>query len=180
MIEMTEEGEKKGSVTVKIGLGVSVAILTVSLIANVWLYANYASYTETHSYTDPEYDNLDSSYNNYKASHSHTNSEYDALEAERDALRAPKLSELNFFIDDVRPWWSDPYLLLHGEVWNVGTDTAENVMIHVMAYQGQVRVIDTYVELGTVYGESKVNVDARIYYSGGALTHWNAEFSIGD
>jgi len=89
-----------------------------------------------------------------------------------DFLKAPKLSKLSVYVQEVRPLGGTPYLRIYGEVWNVGTDTAYNCKLHVVAYQGAVIAIDTYIELGTIYGEDKKSIDSNVYYSGSALTSW--------
>jgi cell division protein FtsB len=136
------------------------------------LNVTYQDYISTHSHSNPEYDDLNSTYQHYISTHSYTDSEHDTLENERDTLRAPKLKIESLFVDDVRPWWGAEYLHVYGEVWNVGTDTAYDCRLHVMAYQESVLAIDTYIWLGTINGENNKNVDSKIYYLGSALTKW--------
>lgn len=130
------------------------------------LNTTYQDYVSTHSHSNSEYDALQSEYNNYVATHHHTDSEY-------DALKAPKLSLLSLSSSDERPWLATPRLHVYGEVWNVGTDTAYSCKLHVVAYQGAVKAIDTYVSLGTIAGENRKSIDENIYYSGEALTSWS-------
>ena len=143
------------------------------------LNTEYQNYVATHSYSNSEYDSLQSDYNNYVATHHHTDSEYDSLKSENDALKAPKLIKVNLKADDVRPWLGTPYLDVYGYICNVGYDPAYNSKVHVVAYQsGGVVAIDTYINLGTIFGAqalpggSWTSVDANIYYSGSALTGW--------
>lgn len=188
-----EKELKKGIGKLKIGLVISGIVIVALAGLNIWFYLNkhslevqigelwdnYGHEQWWHSYyqnmsnqLSTEKDALQSAYNNYVAIHNHTNSEYDALESERGSLKAPKLTILSVFVDDVRPFLGNPYLHVYGDVWNVGTDTAYNSRLHVMAYQGAVLAVDTYIELGTIYGENKKHMDERIYYVGGALTSW--------
>jgi len=140
------------------------------------LQSAYNNYKASHSHTNSEYDSLQSDYNNYVATHHHTDSEYDALKSDRDALKAPKLIKVHLMSDDVRhvyPWDPDHHLHVYGYVCNVGTNTAYSSKIHVVAYQsGGVKAIDTYISLGTIYGESWTSVDSSVYYSGSELTGW--------
>lgn len=138
------------------------------------LNATCQEYMSTHSRSDSEYDSLQSEYDNYRYTHHYSDSEYNTIKDERDSLKAPKLSTLSLHYADDRPWLGTPHLHVYGEVWNVGTDTAYNCKLHVMAYQGSVKAIDTYVHLGTISGENRKSVDENVYYSGEALTSWIA------
>jgi hypothetical protein len=117
----------------------------------------YDNYVGTHHYTDLEYDTL--------------KSERDALKSENEALKAPKLVTVHLMGDDERS--SEQYYFhVYGYVCNVGTNTAYNSKIHVIAYQsGGVVAISTYIDLGTIDGESWTNVDSNIYYAGTALVN---------
>jgi hypothetical protein len=96
-----------------------------------------------------------------------------SLQNEINTLKAPKLIKVNLRADDNRPWLQTPYLHVYGYVCNVGTFTAYSSKIHVVAYQsGGVVAIDTYITLGTIYGESWTSVDSNIYYSGSELVSW--------
>lgn len=83
---MSETGEI-GIGKAKIGLGISVVLLIVSLIANAWLYtqittlqSDYDDYKTSHSYSNSEY-------NDYVSSHSHSDSEYNSLQSEYNAVK---------------------------------------------------------------------------------------------
>lgn len=189
VVEVSEvEKEAAGkSRTVLIVAGILIIVLVVS---NVWVYmtlqtqvdglqgqvttlnATYLDYVTSHSYTDSEYESLNSTYNDYVDTHSHTDLEYEALEDERDAFKAPKLNLLNLQSSD--EWSLDaPYLHFYGEVWNVGVETAFDCRIHVTAYQGAVKAIDSWIGLGTILGENKKSLDVDIDYEGAPLTAWN-------
>jgi uncharacterized membrane-anchored protein YhcB (DUF1043 family) len=168
-----------------------VGVLVVALVAsNVWVYmtlqaqvdglqgqlsslnATYLNYVASHSYTDAEYESLNTTYNDYVNTHSHSDTEYTALEAERDAYKAPKLNLLNLQSSDE---WSlvASYLHYYGEVWNVGNETAYDCRLHVTAYQGTVKAIDTWIGLGTIPGENKKSLNVTLDYEGTVLTTWN-------
>jgi hypothetical protein len=168
-----------------------VGVLVVALVAsNVWVYmplqaqvdglqgqlsslnATHLNYVASHSYTDTEYESLNTTYNDYINTHSNSDTEYAALEVERDAYKAPKLNLLNLQSSDE---WSlvAPYLHYYGEVWNVGNETAYDCRLHVTAYQGTVKAIDTWFGLGTIPGENKKSLDVTLDYEGTALTTWN-------
>ena len=66
-----------------------------------------------------------------------------------------------------------PYLHIYGYICNVGTNSAYNCKLHIVAYQsGGVKAIDTYIDLGTIDGESWKSVDSYIFYSGSPLESW--------
>ena len=95
------------------------------------------------------------------------------LQNQINSLKAPKLITVDLKANDNRPWLGTPYLYVYGYVCNVGRYPAHNSRIHVVAYQsGGVIAIDTYINLGTIDGESWKSVDARVYYSGSALVSW--------
>jgi TolA-binding protein len=96
------------------------------------------------------------------------------LQNQINSLKAPKLIMVDLKSEDNRPWLGTPYLHVYGYICNVGTNTAYNSKIHVVAYQsGGVVAIDTYITLGTIYGESWKSVDSNIYYSGSELVAWH-------
>ena len=98
------------------------------------------------------------------------------LQNQIDTLKAPKLIKVNLEADDfihVYPWDDASHLHVYGYICNVGTNTAYSSKIHVVAYQsGGVVAIDTYITLGTIYGESWTSVDSSVYYSGSELVSW--------
>jgi hypothetical protein len=63
-------------------------------------------------------------------------------------------------------------LYITGEVWNVGTEMAQNCSLHVILYQGATVAQDTYISLGNIAGASFSDVATNIYYTGEALTNW--------
>lgn len=165
--------DDNGTGNLKIGLATSVIVIVVLVALNIWVYSimlyergEHSHYRNLAEQISSEKNALQSTYDDYVANHHYTDSEY-------DALKAPKLSDLSLFADDSRPWLSDPYLHVHGEVWNVGTDTAYDCRIHVRAFQGAVLTKDTYIWLGTIHGGNKKSLDEKIYYSGSALTEWH-------
>jgi len=129
------------------------------------LNATYLEYITNHHYTDTEHRTLEARFNSYVADHHFSDAEY-------NALAAPKLIKVNLRAEDTR-FFGTPYLRVYGEVCNVGTKTAYSCRLRVVAYQsGGVLSINTYIELGTIEGESWVHVDSNVYYGGTALTSW--------
>jgi cell division protein FtsB len=68
------------------------------------------------------------------------------------------------------PSSSPPFLHVSGYVCNIGSETAYNVRLHVTAYRGSERVIDTYYNIGTIAREDSRSIDENFVYSGSALT----------
>lgn len=105
---------------------------------------------------------------------SNLNSQITSLENQINALKAPKLTGVDLNGEDNRPFLATPYLHVHGYICNMGTNTAYNSRIHVVAYQsGGVTAIDTYITLGIISGQSCKSIDSKVYYSGSALTSWS-------
>ena len=126
---------------------------------SLWLEGNI-------TYYNSQINSLNSQINSLTA-------EIATLEGVIASLKAPKLVEVDLNTEDRRPFLQTPYLYVHGYICNVGTELAYNARIHVVAYQsGGVVAIDTYIDLGTIQGETWTTVDAKIYYSGSALTYW--------
>ena len=73
----------------------------------------------------------------------------------------------------------DLRLYITGEVWNVGTEAAQNCSLHVVLYQGDTVAKDTYIKLGTIAGGSYTGVTRNIYYTGDALTRWTITPEVG-
>ena len=138
------------------------------------LNSTYISYVSAHTYNNTEYASLQSAYDNYVNTHYYSDSQYNTLINEIDSLKAAKIIFVNLSVQDTRTWYGTPYLHFSGEICNVGTNTAYNCKIHVVAYQGSVIAIDTYIVLGTIEGESWQSIDENVYYSGSAITSWTA------
>ena len=95
------------------------------------------------------------------------------LQNQIDFLKAPKLIKVDLKANDNRPLFGTPYLHIYGYICNVGTNSAYNCKLHIVAYQsGGVKAIDTYIDLGTIYKESWKIVDSKVYYSGSPLESW--------
>jgi len=99
------------------------------------------------------------------------NAQIASLNSQINNLKAPKLISVNLKAEDTRPWLSTPYVHVYGYVVNVGTNTAYNAKVHVVLYQsGNVIAKDTYVDLGSIGGESSKSVDTNVYYEGSEIT----------
>jgi hypothetical protein len=137
------------------------------------LNSAYNSYVSTHSHTDSEYNSLNSAYNSYVSTHSHTDIEYNSSVTQIANLQAPKVINVGIIATDNRPLLQTPYLHVSGFVCNVGTNFADNTRLHVVAYQsGGVVAIDTYINIGPIFGEFWQSVSGDLFYDGGALTSW--------
>jgi peptidoglycan hydrolase CwlO-like protein len=89
-------------------------------------------------------------------------------------LTLPKIKLIGLSYEDRRPTFGDPYLSVEGYVMNVGNSEAKNCQLHVVAIDsGGVVVIDTFIVLGSIDGESFKFIDARIFYSGSSLVNWD-------
>ena len=96
----------------------------------------------------------------------------EALQNEIDGLKASKLVT-RLGATDNRPLLGTKNLFVQGSIWNVGTNSAQNCRLHVVMYQGQTVAEDTYINLGTINGESYTEISENVYYEGSALTDWN-------
>ena len=105
---------------------------------------------------------------------SQKDSEIASLNSQINSLKAPKVVKVNLKADDSRPFLGTVSLHVYGELCNVGSNTANNVKLHVVAYQsGGVVAIDTYIVVGSMNGESWTSVNGSPTYGGGALTSWD-------
>ena len=101
------------------------------------------------------------------------NSQINSLNSQLDSLKGAEVVMVNLQSDDSRPFLGTPNLHVYGELCNVGTNTAYNVKLHVVAYQsGGVVAIDTYIVVGSINGESWTSVDGAPTYGGDSLTSW--------
>jgi hypothetical protein len=196
--------EKVVSRSVAVGLGMLCIIFMASLAGTIVYHTmminnkdeSYDDYVASHSYTNSEYDSLDATYQTYAGTHSHNNSEYDSLSSQNTALqdqvnylqyqvknfqnevinlRSPRLIQVNWNEWDSYPLFVAPCLEITGMLFNVGSDPAY-CRLHVVLYQSGGGVAnDTYVELGTIDGESWIYVGTSVFYEGsfGPLTGWN-------
>jgi len=139
-----------------------------------WLDGNITYYNSQINTLNSQITSLQNQISNLNSQINSLNAQITDLENRIDSLKAPKLIKVHLMSDDNRPWLGTPYLHVYGYVCNVGTNTAYSSKIHVIAYQsGGVVAIDTYIILGTIYGEIWGSVDSAIYYSGSALTGWS-------
>jgi regulator of replication initiation timing len=84
-----------------------------------------------------------------------------------------KLGATDVKIDNTANHSNQTRLFIEGVVWNIGAKPAENSRLHVILYQGDEVVNNTYIELGTIRGLDCVSVRSDIYYySGDRLTDW--------
>jgi len=196
--------KKAASKSVAVGLGILCIIFIASLAGTIVYHtmminnknASYDDYVASHSYTNSEYDSLNATHQTYTETHSHNNSEYDSLRSQNTVLqdqvnylqnqvknfqdevihlRSPKLIQVNWNEWDNYPLFVATSLEITGILFNVGSDPAY-CRLHVVLYQSGGRVAnDTYVELGTINGQSWIYVDTSVFYEGsfGPLTGWN-------
>ena len=94
-----------------------------------------------------------------------------ALQEEINSLKASDLVT-RLGATDNRSLFGSKSLLVQGSIWNVGTNPAYNCRLHVILYQGQTIAEDTYINLGTISGESYTDISENIYYEGEALSNW--------
>jgi hypothetical protein len=93
------------------------------------------------------------------------------LNGEISGLCAAKLVSVGLKAEDNRPNSQSPYVLVSGYVVNFGNSTANDAKIHVVLQQsGGVVAKDTYINLGSIAGESFATVDMKVYYEGSAIT----------
>lgn len=151
------EVEKKGA-------GLKIALIVVSALFVISLFANLYLYTRQYGITP------DSGLENQIAD---LQNQVSNLQNQVSNLKKAKLTKVQLLGTDKRPWFQTPYLQITGCVVNVGTDTAYNCKLHVILYQGEVTAEDTYINLGTISGEGWKGVDSKVYYEGEALTAYS-------
>ena len=122
---------------------------------------------------------MNDSYLSYKTTHSHNNTDYDTLNTNYDTLNtayqnifAAKLVKVNIVGNDSRSLSGTQSLNVTGYVVNVGSNTAYDGKLCIIAYSSEVKTIETDIILGTIPGEVGVSVDTSLPYSGDALTSW--------
>lgn len=154
-----------------IGVGVLCAILLVALAYSVITYtamlqdkdATIAS-LRGQSSTSPNTSDKD-------AIIADQQNQINSLQGQVDSLKSAKLISVNLNADDSRPFLQTPRVHVYGYVVNVGTNTANNARIHVVLYQsGGVIAEDTYIDLGSIGGESSKSVDTNVFYEGSEIT----------
>jgi len=145
-----------------------------------WLDGNVTLLNQTQTWLDgnityynSQIDSKNSQINSLNTQITNLQNQITDLQNQINSLRAPKLIEVHLMSDDTRPLLGTPYLHVYGYVCNVGTNTAYNSKIHVVAYQkGLVEAINKDIILGSIGGESWTSVDTNVYYSGSALIGW--------
>jgi len=177
----TKPSEMKPKKVVGRSVAIALGIACIILIAGVGgVMAFYTmqvnSLKVNHTYTDDQYNAMQSNYQaaennytNYLNDHHYTDEQYTQAIASKPA----KLVEVDLKSDDSRPFLGTDSLHVYGYLCNVGGLTANNVKIHVVAYQsGGVVAINTDIVLGSVAGEAWIKVDGSPTYSGSSLTSW--------
>jgi len=102
------------------------------------------------------------------------NQQINSLQSQIDTLSTAKLIGVNL---NTIPNARTQYLEVTGEVCNVGTITATNCYLHVMGFQNNILIIDSYISLGDIAGEGWVSVNQQFSYSGFTLTAYNSFLS---
>lgn len=112
---------------------------------------------------------LQADYDSYVADHHHTDQEFDSATAPNLITVDLKGSDLGAYL----PKWGTPVLHVYGYICNVGAFAAYNSKIHVVAHQSDgVEAINTYISLGTLYGQTWTTVDSSLSYVGDGLLSW--------
>lgn len=93
-----------------------------------------------------------------------------SLQEEINTLMAPKLISANLGGFDKRPFFQTPRLQITGYIFNIGNQTAKDCKLHVVLYQGNIIVQDTYIKLGNIAGETGISIDEEVFYDGEGLT----------
>ena len=184
--------KKVVSRTTAIALSVICIILLVGAIGSFYYYnktltekdtlsEEYSDYYNDHSHTNADYESLKDDYEDYVAIHSQTSSDYDSLisqisslNSQISTLREAKVLKVGITASANDPLIGESYLRINsGYLCNVGTNNANNVKLHVVANRDAVLVIDTYVTIGTIPGESSTLLSTTdLPHDGGALTSW--------
>jgi len=152
------------------------------------LTINHQNYVSDYSHSNIEYDVLENDRDSQQSKVTNLQSDIDQLENvveqqeneidqlqdEIDGLKAPKLMT-RLGANDVRPLFSASYMEISGTVWNVGTNTAYDCRIHIVLYQGSTVAKATYIDLGSIDGETWKDVTEKIYYEGSAITNWEMD-----
>ncbi len=142
-----------------------VAILSVSLIGNVYFYG----------------EQCDSAFRDaaLKVQASELNASKSSLENETTKLK-DQLNQLNqegprlvtrIGARDMRFNYTgqETRLYISGEIWNVGTSAARNCKLHVTILQGVNVANDTYIDLGTIEAGTYVDVASNVFLRGGCV-----------
>jgi hypothetical protein len=147
-------------------------ILTVSLLANAFLYTR--QFSLTNSGLQKQVTLLENQLSNLQDEKVNLQNQ---LQNRLNQTPTAQL-ETRLGTSDIRypPYANHPWggirFYVSGEVWNVGSVAANNSKLHIILYQGSVKANDTYVYLGTIEAGSFVDVAANIRYIGDALTNW--------
>ena len=168
------------------GLGGAMAYYTMTINDKDTKYKTYAS---THSHTDSEFDSLNTEYDGYVSSHTHSNSEYDNYvnsyndyvgshhhtDDEYNALTVASLTTVGLSATNFNHYWVwDPssHLIINGCIFNMGTDTAYNCVLHVKVWSStDALLLDTTVDLGSISGRSYVSKSTETPYTGSG-SYW--------
>ena len=159
-----------------IGVGVLCAVLVVALAYSVLSYtamlqdkdATIAALTGQSSSTASGKDAIIADQQNQI---NDLQGQVSSLNSQINGLKSAKLISVNLKADDSRPFLQTPRVHVYGDIVNVGTNTAYNAKIHVVLYQsGGVIAEDTYIDLGSISGESSQSVETNVYYEGSEIT----------
>jgi hypothetical protein len=172
--------KKVVSRNVAIALGTICIILLAGLGGAMGYYtaqvndkdSTYNDYVSSHSHNNTEF-------TEYVSTHSHTDSDYITLslyatdlQSQINSLEASNLTRISLGESDNRPANGTPYLHIVSVIVNLGTKTAYSCNLHVILYQGNTIAKDTYVLLGTIFGQTGISTTDDVQYSGSALTAW--------
>jgi hypothetical protein len=99
----------------------------------------------------------------------------DEKEAQQAALSSSK-SPIPFLIARVGATdvggTNFPYLYVTGTVYNVGTETANDVSLHVVLFRDSEVVADDMIHVGTLDVYTSASASQNIFYLGEALSNW--------
>jgi cell division protein FtsB len=177
--------ELVGNKIVPVVLGVLCAVLAVTLVLSYFNYSDTLNVKDSQLDTkNAEISSLNSQLDSKNAEVSSLNSQVDSknneianlnsqlndLQDQNDALTAPNLVCSRFDVNI-----NEGFFMISGYVCNTGTETAQDVKLHVIAFGVDgTKLIDSYKELGSIQGKQMVSAGSGldIYYGGALLDSW--------
>lgn len=149
------------------GIGLKIALIVVSILFVISLFANLYLYTRQYGITPDS--GLENQIADLQNQVTNLQNQISSLQNEIDSLKTPQLHRVEVSWTDNHPWFASPYIDYYGTIFNSGSQTAYSVVLTVRIYDASDTLLKTEeIHLGNIAGKSYQAFDVDIEYSGDA------------
>ena len=158
---------KKGIGKTKVGLIISVVLVGILAVSNVWFFMRVEDLQDRIYALETDKNNLQSQVNSLQTDKSTLEGQVVSLQVQINALKASQLHLVNYEATVYDVWLGTDYVTVKGTIFNSGSNSATNVFLTIRIYDSEMTLLKTeQIAFGTIIGKSYENFDTDIYAEG--------------